>query len=383
MRRFTGDKAIPPAVAGGREKTPMRVFIMDTWAYPYRLPVFEKLHEQVEIETFFSRPKPHRHLDRVSFERCSFKCRSGKWLLALIPVHLLWEKYDVYMVGQIGVESVAGAFFTLLVSILRKKPLVLWTDYIETENYREKKRIKRFFGDFIRKSFVRHCAAAMGFGGYTENYLKKIAPPGLRIFNVVQVVPEVCNVSAETTPEKKDYKDKVVLLYLSYLRESKGGDLLIRAFKGMNRTDAVLIIAGSGEKEREWKDLAGDSPFIRFIGYVEGAGKANCYSQADVFVFPTEHDTWGLVVNEAMYHGLPIVVTSAAGAAELVIDNGIIVEPRNDRMMQEALTQLIENPALRKEMGERSKARIGRYGTEYAADSFMRVIRCVHEPNGG
>lgn len=361
----------------------MRVFIMDTWAYPYRLPVLEKLNEQVEVEAFFSRPKPHRHLDRVSFDRCSFRCYSGKRLLALIPVHLLWEKYDVYMVGQIGVESVTGAFFTLLTSMLRRKPLVMWTDYIETENYREKKKIKRVFGDFIRKNFIRRCAAVMGFGAYTESYLKSIAPPELKIFNVVQVIPEECyENAAPKKQEKKEHGDKVVLLYLSYLQESKGGDFLIRAFKEMDRTDAVLIIAGTGDKETEWKNLAGDSPLIRFIGYVAGAEKANCYSQADVFIFPTEHDTWGLVVNEAMHYGLPVVVTAAAGASELVTDNGIVVEPGNVPRLKEALTRLIEDPALRKEMGENSKARISRYGVEYAANSFMRVIRHVHEPDG-
>ncbi len=352
---------------------------MDTWAYSYRLPVFEQLHKQVEIEVFFSRPKPFNHLDPVSLKDCSFKLYSGNWLFALMPVQLLWKKYDVYMVGQIGIQSVIGAFFTLLVSGLRKKPLVLWTDYIETEHYRKAKRIKKFFGDFIRGKFINRCAAAMGFGVYTENYLTKMGGGRLPIFNVVQVVPEVCNKDVGEVKKKAEYEGKVVLLYMGYLRKRKGVDFLIKAFKEMERTDAVLIIAGSGEEERYLKRLACDSGSIRFVGYVEGDEKAGYYSQADVFIMPTEHDPWGLVVNEAMYYGLPIIVTGAAGSSELVTDNGVVIESGNSSMLKDALVRLIEDEDLRKSMGKKSKTYISKYGVEYAANSFMQVIRCVSD----
>ena len=365
-----------PRAAGTRED--LRVFIMDTWAYPYRLPVFERLNERVEVETFFSRPQPFDHVEGVSLEGSPLRSRSGRWLFALAPVHLLWRRYDVYMVGQIGVESVVGAFFTLLMARLRRKPLVLWTDYIETETYRRNKKVKRFFGDFIRRNFIRHCAAAMAFGSYTENYLKKISGGRLRVFSVAQAVPESCNADVQAEDGfGEEFRGKVLLLYLGYLRKSKGGDFLIRCFREMGRSDAMLLIVGSGEEEERWKALAGDSEYIRFLGHVEGKEKARCYAHADVFVMPTEHDTWGLVVNEAMYYGLPIVVTDAAGASELISDNGIVVECNNANGMKTALTRLIEDECLRREMGEKSRAYIARYGVEYAADSFMRVIRYV------
>ena len=353
----------------------MKVFIMDTWAYPYRLPVFENLHKQVEVEVFFSRPQPFDHLDNVSLADYTFKCHCGHWVFALAPIHLLWKKYDVYMVGQIGVESVIGAFFTLLVSRLRNKPLILWTDYIETDYYRATKKIKRFFGDCIRKSFLKSCFAAIGFGSYTEKYLKKIGREGLPVFNIKQVVPGECHGDARAGEREVVYADKVVVLCVSYLRIGKGLDFLIKAFKEMGRSDAVLVIAGSGADEQRLKKIAGNSESIQFIGYVEGEKKAECYSLADVFVLPTEHDTWGLVVNEAMYYGLPIIVTDAAGASELVADNGVVIGSGNDRMLKGALQRLIEDEDLRKKMGKKSKAYISKCGTEYAVESFMKVIR--------
>lgn len=352
---------------------------MDTWAYPYRLPVFELIHRKVEIETFFSRPQSFDHLNEIDFENYSFKCYSGNWLFALIPIHLLWKKYDVYMVGQIGIESVIGAFFTLLVSALRNKPLVLWTDYIETDTYKRIKKIKRLAGDFIRTNFVRHCAAVIGFGSYTERYLKKIGPDNLRVFNMVQVVPEVCNRWPGDVEKPKQYKDKVVLLYMGYLRENKGVDFLIEVFRQMKRTDAMLIIAGSGKEEAKWKALAKGCKAIQFVGHVADEEKARCYLQADIFVLPTEHDTWGLVVNEAMYYGLPVVVSDAAGASDLITDNGIVFESGNRKALQEVLTRLIEDNGLREKMGANSKSHIAEYGSEYAANQFLKVITYVSE----
>ena len=357
----------------------MRVFIMDTWAYPYRLPVFECLHKQIEVEAFFSRLKPFDHRDSISMKGCSFRSYCGHWLFALMPVHLLWRKYDVYMVGQIGVESVAGAFFTLLVSRLRRKPLILWTDYIQTTYYRKTKMIKRLLGDFIRKIFLGYCSAAIGFGSYTERYLKRVGRKGLPIFNIKQVVPETCYFSPSCEMKKMHYANKIVVLSVGYLRVGKGQDILIRTFKNMRRSDAVLVIAGSGVEEQKLKSLAGDSEHIQFVGHLEDEQKAEYYAAADIFVLSTEHDTWGLVVNEAMHYGLPVIVTDAAGASELISDNGIVIQPGNEEMLRRALTRLIENESLRKKMGEKSKTYISPYGVEYAAASFARIIRQVND----
>ena len=350
---------------------------MDTWAYPYRLPVFEQLHKRIEIEAFFSRPRPFDHLDAVPLEDYSFRIYCGHWVFALMPVHLLWRKYDVYMVGQIGVESVTGALFTLLVARLRNKPLILWTDYIETTYYKRVKKLKRFFGDFIRRTFVASCSAAIGFGSYTEKYLKKIGREGLPVFNIKQVVPETCHTAAATAECGARYAGKTIILCVSYLRTGKGLDFLIETFKRMERRDAMLVIAGSGTEEERLKAVAGGSEYIEFAGYIEGGRKSEYYALADIFVLPTEHDTWGLVVNEAMYYGLPVVVTDTAGASELVSDNGIVVESGNGPMLEHALTRLIEDKSLRRGMGNKSRSYIDQYGVEYAVNSFVEVIQHV------
>ena len=349
---------------------------MDTWAYPYRMPIFRELARQVRLDLFFTRPRPLDHLDEISSFGGNMPFRSGHLLFAYVPMHLLWEKHDVYFIGQIGVQSVLGAFLTMLVAQIRNKPLVLWTDYIETDFYKKTKPAKRFFGGFVRRAVVRRCAAAMAFGRYTADYLKSIRSD-LKLFEVKQVVPETCNPDPDLPVREAKYRDKVIVLSMGYLRKGKGLDFLIREFAEIADENSVLVICGSGKEEGNLKRLAAAYPDaqIEFPGHVEAAEKAKWFLMADVFVFSSEHDTWGLVVNEAMYYGLPVIVTDASGSHELVQDNGIIIPSRDGKALKSALNKLMSDAQIRAEMGKKSKQIISKYGTGYGVNAFMEVIR--------
>jgi glycosyltransferase involved in cell wall biosynthesis len=103
---------------------------------------------------------------------------------------------------------------------------------------------------------------------------------------------------------------------------------------------------------------------IVFTGFYQREKLAVLYALAEAFVFPTHSDPWGLVVNEAMACGLPIITTSAAGcAADLVDDgcNGRIVAPKETYRLAAAMAQLAVDPILRADMGAKSRRRISDY----------------------
>ena len=359
----------------------MRVFIMDTWAYPYRIPIFEELAKQIELELFFSKPIPRAHMSGVSLDQLGERVKSGKLWLAYMPWHLLWRKYDAYLVGQIGIQSALGACLTMVVAKLRSKPLVLWTDYIETQHYIETKPWKYCVGNLIRRMFTSQCTAALAFGKCTADYLKKITKNRLKIFEVKQVVPEVCNYPADEAARGHRYGDKCVLFCMSYFQKSKGLGFLIETFREMNDDRAMLILAGIGKDEEWLKGLAGGCDRIEFCGYLDAKDKAKYFSMADVFVFTSDHDTWGLVINEAMVYGLPVVVTNSCGAHELVKDNGFVIPPRDKNALKKSLQQLIDSPLLREEMSKKSRSYISQYGLAYGVSSFMNVIEYATSKN--
>jgi glycosyltransferase involved in cell wall biosynthesis len=102
-------------------------------------------------------------------------------------------------------------------------------------------------------------------------------------------------------------------------------------------------------------------PPVEVAGHRERDDLASVYADADVFVFPSVSDPWGLVVNEAMASGLPVIVTRAPGAVDdLVVDgqNGRVVSPFDPDALKTAMTELATNSDLRLAMGRRSAERI-------------------------
>jgi glycosyltransferase involved in cell wall biosynthesis len=109
---------------------------------------------------------------------------------------------------------------------------------------------------------------------------------------------------------------------------------------------------------------------------------ADFYALADALIFPTHSDTWGLVVNEAMSCGLPVIVTGVAGCvADLVQDgwNGFVVSPEDRAALAFAMTRLASDSVLRTEMGSRSRERIEAYSPEAWADGLVNAVESLCE----
>jgi glycosyltransferase involved in cell wall biosynthesis len=171
--------------------------------------------------------------------------------------------------------------------------------------------------------------------------------------------------------------DDCIFFFLGYLSERKGVHDLIRAFKRIEDEHAQLIIGGAGEVEDKLLRLSKDDERIHLPGYLSDGEKATYLQRSDVFVLPSYNDPWGLVVNEAMMFGLPVITTTDVGARELICDNGLLVEAGDVPMLYHSLTKMLENPELRDQMGERSKDIIQSYDLEMFIDTFITAIDCL------
>jgi len=101
------------------------------------------------------------------------------------------------------------------------------------------------------------------------------------------------------------------------------------------------------------------------------------YGLAEVMVFPTRSDPWGLVVNESMACGLPVISSSVAGcAADLVEDNwnGRMIGTGDINQLTHVMDELSRDAALRSLMGRRSRERILRYSPEACAGGIAEAV---------
>jgi glycosyltransferase involved in cell wall biosynthesis len=149
--------------------------------------------------------------------------------------------------------------------------------------------------------------------------------------------------------------DKKVLFYMARgmnpsdkVSHIKGADLLVRALKGLPATlksEIILILAGEGceavAREVEVKTLC--------LGFISGdAQKAATYSAADLFVYPTRADTFGLVVLESLACGTPVVSFNVGGVPDLVRPGvtGALADPDNSEQLTSHIVELLSNEPL-------------------------------------
>jgi glycosyltransferase involved in cell wall biosynthesis len=132
---------------------------------------------------------------------------------------------------------------------------------------------------------------------------------------------------------------------------------------GGSATPAYLIFAGDGDQraalEARARSLKLDS--VRFLGFRNQSELPALYDLCDVFVLPSEREPWGLVVNEAMNAGKPVIVSDRVGAsADLVDDgvNGFIFPARDTAALAACLRRTIASPEHRAAMGRRALEKI-------------------------
>jgi glycosyltransferase involved in cell wall biosynthesis len=173
----------------------------------------------------------------------------------------------------------------------------------------------------------------------------------------------------------------IVLLFSGKLSARKGPDLLLNAVKRLDREireRTVVVFLGSGAMEDTLKSLAASDLPVRahFAGFQNQKQLSPFYHAADLLVLPSRHsETWGLVVNEALHHGVPCVVSEAVGCAPDLVQPGLtgeIAEAGSVESLAAALHRavVLVGPS---EVRSRCRERVSGYTVEKAAEGIARA----------
>jgi glycosyltransferase involved in cell wall biosynthesis len=183
-----------------------------------------------------------------------------------------------------------------------------------------------------------------------------------------------------------------VILFASKMQPHKRAGDLLEAYARLSpdneaNSAAYLIFAGDGEErialECRARELKCDS--IRFVGFRNQSELPAFYDLCDVFVLPSEHEPWGLVVNEAMNAGKPVIVSDRVGAGTDLVEegiNGFIYSVGDVAALAGHLHQLVENPERRSTMGMQSLEILARYGFEADRDGMLAALNSIVAKNG-
>lgn len=292
--------------------------------------------------------------------------RGTRWakFKALLP--LIWRK-DVKLV------HLAGWGHPLLLAAMVMAWLRRITVTMETDTPLPvglpvwKRAIKRVIYPILFK------LPAMFLPGGTRQaaYLRHYGVKPKRI-QVAQMTVDVAAISAYADHADADHRlnlrakwglpaDAVVFLYVGRLEPHKGIQDLLGAFALLRMEPVALLIVGDGSMQPGLAREALADRRICCTGRLSGNELLDAYAAADVFVLPSLFEPWGLVVNEAMACGLPMIATDRVGCVDdLVIEGhtGLVVPAETMSALAAAMTAMHQVPLLRDKMRNNARSLI-------------------------
>ena len=363
---------------------PPRVLILHNVVAPYRLPLFEALSEDFDITVFFcSEEDPARKwkadLQNYSFDYTilpSFDVGIAR-VNYTMPLRLFGDDYDAVILSDTP-EAMLTNIAAFLYTKRKGIPYAVWTEVLsETEgqdiySFTPFLQMKTALISRVRGLLYRYADGFIAYSAAAAEYLVDHDVSRGDIASGIQVVPRDTIVQSGVDVAENG----LIVLFVGYLDQRKGVDTLIRAYCRASTPDSKLVIVGTGPAETELKSLAGDASDIEFTGYVSEAEKVAYYDAAELFVLPSRHDAWGLVVNEAMHHGLPVIVSSSAGAEELVnrYNNGYVVPPDDADALANRIEELLTDPEQREMLADRSSAASDVTDVETGIQPFQMML---------
>lgn len=174
-----------------------------------------------------------------------------------------------------------------------------------------------------------------------------------------------------------------IILFASKLQERKLCRDLLEAFLQLSRqqSEPYLLIVGDGEMRQalEQRVSSSGSDAVRFAGFRNQSELPRFFDLSTVFVLPARHEPWGLVVNEAMAAGLPVIVTDDCGCAIDLVhtgDNGFVYPAGDVAALRSALESVLQ-PGRAERMGQRSREIVSRWSFSEDVNALRTALRTV------
>lgn len=276
----------------------------------YKIRLYNEVNKKVSLLVIFTDAiESDRNQDFVNgsidFEYKILKGSIFKKVLSALAL-VNSEDYDELILG--GWDQIV-LWILALIFPKCKNSLFLESSYFESRLNGIRGFLKRLFIKRLSKIYAsgksqRTITDNLGFKGET------LITKGVGVFNYI---PQ---------PPYKPKSEVSKFLYVGRFVDVKNLKFLISVFNELPQFS--LYLAGFGDQEQELKDLSKNN--IYFLGSIENKKLSAIYQQMDVFVLPSKVEPWGLVVEEALNNGIPVIVSDRVGCAEEIIDhsNGLI-----------------------------------------------------------
>ena len=358
-----GDATRNPRLTRGR------VCIFHNIVAPYRLPLFDRLTLNYDVVVLFGLERSADRMWNTSLGDVRFTHRIlpatliGPLVLnPSLAVELSRRRPDVVIHADSD-ESLVSLLMLLVVRRVLGYRLILWVEHVPrteaalgiTRAGRHRlqwplTRMALWLMTSIRRYAYRRADALLSMSGTASDCFIASLGTNRPIFTGSQVVPS--SILLPAGPPHDDRNGPLRIVFLGYLRPNKNVNSLIRAFVRTASGKEELVIAGDGPELETLQELAAGRNDVIFTGYVDGEEKVALLRQADLLVVPSFVEPWGLVVNEALFYGVPVLVSRYAASSALIEDGhtGLIFNPALDGELEKCFRRYFTDSELRAQL---------------------------------
>ena len=237
---------------------------------------------------------------------------------------------------------------------------------------------RNFVFRFLVKNIINNAYAVAAISNNTkENAIKYYGVK--KEIKVIAIPYEPVKFEVKSRIELGLSEDIFYLIGIGRLVARKGFDFLIRSLAKIQNEKIQALIIGDGPEKENLKKLAeslGVSNRINFLGPVDEDQKFQYLAVSDVFVLSSLHEGFGIVLQEAMQVGLPIITTDNGGQVDFVKDgqNGFSIKFGDERALVEEVEKIFTDKKLKNNLSDYNKKMVEKFQTEKICKEYLSLI---------
>ena len=376
-----------------------RVLLVTNIPTPYRIPLFNVLNELLagagyQLRVVFGAHGYARRKWTLDMSACAFDYT----ILQSKPLTLS-QQAEKAIFRYSGLTKALHSFLPDIVitsgfslatfKVMRycranKRPFLIWSGAIPRKGYPIPA-----WRTWQRRFLVAHASGGVVYGTRAKEYLVHLGMPEDQVAIAINTVDtDFFQRKTEVYRSQTAHNsDKHTFLYVGHLTRGKRLDLLLLALAELrkHRNDFILVVVGDGPERASLEQMTNTyhlHSFVQFEGYKQRDELPKYLARAHCFIFPSDYDIWGLVLNEAMAAGLPCVASIHAGATTDLIENGVNgfnVEFSETTRVTDTLNWLLNHPEERQMLGLKAQKKIEtEVSLEHSALGFLRALQGVN-----
>jgi glycosyltransferase involved in cell wall biosynthesis len=357
--------------------TSMAIALLTTYLTDYRMPLYRLLSERHDLEVLC-----YGGGDR--YVPAWFSDLDAQLAAAQFPARRLGgareaagvgARYDAVIAPFAGGAIFPAAYFG---AKRRDRPFVFWASV-----WHQPRSLTHALALPVSRHIYRHADSVIAYGEHVRRFVAGIRGHDDDVFVAPQAVEPLFRrpvdaAEIEAFRSRHDLGSGPLVLYVGRLTAPKGIEVLASAWPEV-RAPATLVLIGDGPLS----DLVAGLPRTRLLGPLPRAELPVAYRAAELALLPSIptprfKEPWGLVCNEAMHQGRPMLATTAVGAVAggLVRDGetGVVVAPGDAGALASGIERLLADASLRERLGAAGRGAVSGYTYEAMAEAFARAL---------